>query len=410
MLTIPAEINERILTLSEPPAIAAMAQSCTFFRNLIHRPVDQHLWRSLFLRRFDDPRITFSLYGHDANHYPWSAELQRRIRSDTLLTRRNKFISLSPEEKVLVLRTLADAIYCAPPAYLAVISQDVDWVRRLIGTAEIFKFPCTDDTIELYAQMHVYFGLTREEKQMPGAQAMRTESRSFVYDLRKYTKSNLWGPFLRDSGARVSWVHIDHVVNVISMNLEDIVELWEQMRPPTGLEATRPYSAPDVEHASPKDWAGIEGKWYRYVCFMDYRLFSRPNASETAYLNPAVIEHEEFQEAIRLIELNLRVTETIPCNLHPHRPILRFEGASKGAQGNEARVRGTVRMTLDGQVRWKFVSAVSVYDGRTQWISEGIQIGGVASAMGVIGTWTGAEHTERDPVGPFWLWKVKESV
>lgn len=59
--------------------------------------------------------------------------------------------------------------------------------------------------------------------------------------------------------------------------------------------------------------------------------------------------------------------------------------------------------------------------------SEGIQVGSVASAMGVLGTWTGEAHSERDPVGehlvgnnfaylklsvlfkgPFWLWKVDD--
>ena len=48
--------------------------------------------------------------------------------------------------------------------------------------------------------------------------------------------------------------------------------------------------------------------------------------------------------------------------------------------------------------------------------SEGIQVGSVASAMGVIGTWTGESHTEHDPVGKYFrlgwylrsftLWKV----
>jgi len=123
-------------------------------------------------------------------------------------------------------------------------------------------------------------------------------------------------------------------------------------------------------------------------------------------LNTEILEDDEFQEAIRLIELNLRVTDALPCPSHPHRPVLRFEGSSKGAQGNEARVKGMVFMTPDNQVRWKFVS---VYDGRTQWSSEGIQIGGMASAMGVLGIWTGSNHLEQDPVGPFWLWKVKDA-
>jgi hypothetical protein len=59
--------------------------------------------------------------------------------------------------------------------------------------------------------------------------------------------------------------------------------------------------------------------------------------------------------------------------------------------------------------------------------SNGIQLGGVRSASGVIGTWTGASHDEgalprvliisaeahcpaEDPAGPFWMWKVPDDA
>jgi len=38
-------------------------------------------------------------------------------------------------------------------------------------------------------------------------------------------------------------------------------------------------------------------------------------------------------------------------------------------------------------------------DGQGQWASEGVQLGGRGSAMGVIGLWTGAEHELSDPLG-----------
>ena len=34
-----------------------------------------------------------------------------------------------------------------------------------------------------------------------------------------------------------------------------------------------------------------------------------------------------------------------------------------------------------------------------EWVSEGVQVGGVASAMGVLGLWTGAQHERMDPLG-----------
>jgi len=40
-------------------------------------------------------------------------------------------------------------------------------------------------------------------------------------------------------------------------------------------------------------------------------------------------------------------------------------------------------------------------DGQGQWASEGVQLGGRGSAMGVIGLWTGAEHELSDPLGTY---------
>lgn len=34
-----------------------------------------------------------------------------------------------------------------------------------------------------------------------------------------------------------------------------------------------------------------------------------------------------------------------------------------------------------------------------QWVSEGIQIGGAGSQIGVLGMWTGASHDIDDPLG-----------
>lgn len=37
-------------------------------------------------------------------------------------------------------------------------------------------------------------------------------------------------------------------------------------------------------------------------------------------------------------------------------PMIYFVGTSRGGNGNEAKVKGTVRMTPEGYIRWRFVS------------------------------------------------------
>ena len=80
-----------------------------------------------------------------------------------------------------------------------------------------------------------------------------------------------------------------------------------------------------------------------------------------------------FEEATRLVEWNIRLVPSTALrsssvSLHPRKslksskyPPLYFAGTSKGSQGNEALVNGSVSMGSDGVVRWRFVSPLSFY-------------------------------------------------
>jgi hypothetical protein len=46
--------------------------------------------------------------------------------------------------------------------------------------------------------------------------------------------------------------------------------------------------------------------------------------------------------------------------------------------------RGTVRQTPEGQIRW---TTFSIFHGEERWRSEGVQVGGLRSARGVLGNW-----------------------
>ena len=104
-------------------------------------------------------------------------------------------------------------------------------------------------------------------------QADRTASRCFVYNLRNYTRETLWGPYTTngDGKVTVNWEHLEHIMNVVVMNVREVPNHWEEVWPTWGLESTRAYSAPHVRNRNPNDWAGVEGVWRRVVCFMDYR-------------------------------------------------------------------------------------------------------------------------------------------
>lgn len=57
-------------------------------------------------------------------------------------------------------------------------------------------------------------------------------------------------------------------------------------------------------------------------------------------------------------------------------------------------------------MRW---TSISVYHGQERWKSEGIQVGGLRSARGVMGFWFDSEYDAHGPVGPTAIWKASDS-
>jgi len=120
-----------------------------------------------------------------------------------------------------------------------------------------------------------------------------------------------------------------------------------------------------------------------------------------------------FNDAIRLITMELKFhlvpKSSIPHHyvlIHPHKPSqtarfpnLFFSGTCNGLRANDAivdryTIYGSGHMGDDGVVRWRFTS---IADGRSMCSSEGLQIGNVGSAAGIIGSWTGATYDHGDP-------------
>jgi hypothetical protein len=89
--------------------------------------------------------------------------------------------------------------------------------------------------------------------------------------------------------------------------------------------------------------------------------------------------------------MELRVTHSSPPgpNDGQELPVVFFEGTAKSMHTQwdpnaSSKIRGSVRLTREGEVRWQ---SVSVHGGEEKWASEGIQIGGLRSARGVLGHW-----------------------
>ncbi|EED78075.1 predicted protein [Postia placenta Mad-698-R] len=116
----------------------------------------------------------------------------------------------------------------------------------------------------------------------------------------------------------------------------------------------------------------------------------------------AHVSESTLREAVRIVPLRLRViahgAPAVPA--WPGRPTLCVEGETSGSSQNGAirRVRGTVSALADGSARWS-LGLLGADDEQEQWMSEGVQLGGPSSSMGVLGLWTGSQHERTDPVG-----------
>jgi len=159
---------------------------------------------------------------------------------------------------------------------------------------------------------------------------------------------------------------------------------------------------------------GVTGTWERVVCFLDYNDFVRFNFERNNWPRDGRRPPVHTQEALRLIRMMVKVTKIEKAKEGDGKelPIVHFEGRSCSMHmlwdpNANSRLTGTVRLTPKGDVRW---ATLSIFQGEPRWRSEGIQIGGVRSRRGVIGTWFDHLYDAEGPAGPTAFWKISDSI
>ena len=236
---------------------------------------------------------------------------------------------------------------------------------------------------QLSAKLHCLYGVPIEH--LPEQPEVKDEfatypyACSLVYDLQNYTRRSLWGPFMDDETHNVDWEKMEAIMILIGHNWKTFGERREAL---TRALFTKPFvgavpnSYVSVTLASPLDQVSpslklddpydISGTWLRIVCFLDYREFFAYNfASEVP--NGQARPPLNTQEAIRFIVAELRTTKVEPPGEDDGQglPVVHFDGVSRSTNGPwdanaNSKIRGTVRLTKDGHVRW---TSFSIYDG-----------------------------------------------
>ena len=338
LASVPQELTEHILKFCHPHDIASVSETCKTLRDIIYNEDEYLWRTVFLMYPFDDIRLAIDpkAAGRAERSIPttpdtkdkakstwsWRSELQRRVFAEGVL-RRSGSDGLDGRKLLEAIEILNDTLSSSAPAtssFIAAGSRTADtdisfnlaWVEDILLHSKVFRGATTSMTemivsdpsivgeIEcLSARLRCYLSLVYEKgttgETENRLQLLRSDARCFVYNLANYRNETRWGPYKlsrpsdqMSSSANgndwrqeectpeliVNWEHVEHVRNVMFMNLRELPSHWRgSVIPNFDIQATRPWSAPGYLSGTrnSRDWAGIEGVWRRVVCFMDYR-------------------------------------------------------------------------------------------------------------------------------------------
>ncbi|KAL9101477.1 MAG: hypothetical protein Q9163_003272 [Psora crenata] len=285
---------------------------------------------------------------------------------------------------------------------------------------------------QLSAKLHCLYGIPIQEVLRASANPhrydshsdtalMHTYARSKVYDLRQHTQGSLWGPFLDDGSQDVDWEKMEAIMLLLHHNM-GLFALIHDVKNTIGLpewnkpfDGAIPYSYTSEKMDVPmcpklplaaQDPYNVTGTWMRIVCFLDFTELFDFNFTGNPPLPKSTRAALNTEEAIRLITMKLTITKVDQPRGGDWKglPAVHFKGTSSSIiPAWDPHAYSKIR----GEVRW---TTWSIYQGEERWRSEGVQIGGIQSARGVLGFWFDKDFDEHGPAGPTAFWKCHDGI
>ncbi|KAF2754305.1 hypothetical protein EJ05DRAFT_514304 [Pseudovirgaria hyperparasitica] len=446
VLELPAELIHEILTYLSPGEISNFGLSCKQARGHLDRG-NKSLWRRVFLNVFENPQRAWQGLTPTARannkqreeEWDWYGELERRLEARRIILDDDVTIELKRDRFEDVMHALLDILetgrhnhkyfndYCPHP-----------YDRNLEFLEDIFQVPkasffLNDFTIdrdsalpfedhsggpmtrsrtskrrvpECASQIHIYHGITESERtqERPGA---KSSARELVYDWSKFSPDCDYGPFHPDGS--VNW----HVVEAVSSLMAQAVHMQADNFQVCPFEkpATKYPCDPET------DWAGISYErdvWMGTYAFLDYADLALFNFERARGVSISLGEFDEASGLLSRLCLHrddrIKDDQALKTRLPvcEDLPTIYFSGSSQ-SQGlmhtHGAGIRGCVSLVPGGkEVRWRFIIR---YSGLDQWQLEGVQPGGIRTGP-IFGIWSGCDHEENGPVGPFSYYTEEE--
>ena len=265
----PFEVIDYILSLTNPETVSSVSQTSHALHTYIRDNI--FLWKSLFAKYFDLP---------EEHHQPvsWRSQVQSRIQAKHAVL---AFFSahVSGEEIENSFKVLIQIARSAHPGRGS--SKNTTWLDGILNNPALWPShsPLTSTHPQLSQHSQTQSELQVLECDKVGRPGDRFKARTFVYDMRNYCHSNLYGPFMsrisQNESLQINYVHLRYLMNVLMNNLRDShsgdAHVWMKR----GFENTRPMTAPPS--LVDGDWAGVQGDWLRFVSWVGYEELEEYN-------------------------------------------------------------------------------------------------------------------------------------
>ncbi|KAL9043722.1 MAG: hypothetical protein Q9214_003100 [Letrouitia sp. 1 TL-2023] len=481
LLSLPPEVIHNILASGDPASLASWRACCCTLHTFIEN--DSLLWKEHFLKRFDEPygniaEVDGLFFKKELQKFVELNKILCALETSTKLKHMSTIVETveqllktakSDDYESLNVQFLASCfdlkgnfpqLLCNSSLYDSMRRDALErastrpsyptgsyWLREHVRLSSEDPYPhttiydCRPDQ-QLSAKLNCFWGvfdsgddiiynrhwlgLALDDHRVtrfsfnPKTSSVHEYARANVYDLRRYSEANYWGPFQSDGSQKVDWERVEAIMILLSHNMAAFAKkhgahnaitnkTWNIAF--TGLRP-QPSSRLTIspEALDPYD---IAGTWMRIVCFLDFDDLYSYNFLEKPPLLNRPRSPIGTEEAIRFIVMKVHVIRLSPPGDKDGKtlPVAHFEGTAKlvrplGDGNDKSRLRGIVRLTPEGEVRW---TSWSIFNGEERWQSEGVQVGGIGSKRGVIGTWFDKNFSDEGPAGPTAFWKVKKS-
>ncbi|KAK8163200.1 hypothetical protein BC567DRAFT_232959 [Phyllosticta citribraziliensis] len=457
LLDLSHEILHLIFSYTEADDLAHLSETCRSLHQFITG--DDILWKEVHLGVFDDPKeqsVTVS---------SWQDELSRMWKLHKILSSRDAQVKARDLE--FMATAIIQLLETSSPEPE---SKTRSWLRHhfenglnyhsllcesaLFRDSDFFRDMPTRSLSarakfdQLSAKLLVLHGVYCECKEhgyceTAGFPHLDAYARSRVYDLRQWHEGNSWGPFMDDSSKRVDWVKMSCIMMVLLSQQRRYCKSLGSSHLPIwhlpfagavpntyvdldgGIAPAQILPEPKSSHPAARmlkepelsldelDPYGITGTWFRIVNFLDYSDLYQFNLISRNRPNSESLPPLAKTDATRFLVVRLHVTKIEPVTRDGKKqlPVVYFEGDSRihedfdAIPGFYSTTRGHVRENPEGEIWW---SLLSVFNGEERWKTECIQVGGVRSERGVLGTWFDKDQADDGPIGPTCFWKVSD--